>query len=404
MTTPAVSINDQTSYPGSIAYWDPTLKQWKPATTTSPKVSSIHQESRPASGNHPIQSDGYRAPGSWSHSYTFVNPNPLGNQVAYWISSNPSDQTLVTDTACFNGTSYGLPSFPSYLENVALYRALDKLKNQRWNVSQLYVERKKAIKTATSAIRTANKQIKAFKQQFPNDWRRLAENTGRKLSRVSPRFLELVYGLVPLLNTVYGACQDLHDREKAAAKPYRASVVGRSVEIQNLSWQKTSGQTAYWGYQCEGKIEHRCLIHLEYVLDSPSLALASHLGITNPLVVLWNVYPWTYVADWFLPVSKYLSALDADLGFTWKSGTSTHWSKLELNGDRIVPFGPLGNGYVIPYALVPYRERRFTLDRSVYVTAPRIPLPQWKNPASALHLAEALALLQGNFFRIVKHL
>jgi len=287
---------------------------------------------------------------------------------------------------------------------VALYRALDQLKNQRWNVSQLFVEREKAIKTATSAVKTAGKKIKAFKQQFPNVWRQLAYNTGRNLSRVSPRFLELVYGLVPLLTTAYGACQDLHDREKNAAKPYRASVVGRSVAIQDINWQKTLADTAYGGYEVQGKVEHRCLIHLEYTLDSPNLALASHLGITNPLVVLWNVEPWTYVIDWFLPVSKYLSALDADLGFTWKSGTVTHWSKLELNGDRIVPFGSIGNGYVIPHALVPYRERRFTLDRQVYVIAPKIPLPQWKNPASALHFAEAIALAQGNFFRVLDSL
>jgi len=44
--------------------------------------------------------------------------------------------------------------------------------------------------------------------------------------------------------------------------------------------------------------------------------LAKQLGLTNPVQVLWDAVPMSFVVDWFLPVNKYLSSFDASLGVT----------------------------------------------------------------------------------------
>lgn len=47
------------------------------------------------------------------------------------------------------------------------------------------------------------------------------------------------------------------------------------------------------------------------------------MGLTNPLEVTWELLPFSFVADWFLPIGDYVSILDSTLGYILKGGTNT---------------------------------------------------------------------------------
>lgn len=49
--------------------------------------------------------------------------------------------------------------------------------------------------------------------------------------------------------------------------------------------------------------------------------LPGRFGLLNPLEVIWELVPLSFVADWFLPIGDYLSALDAPFRFTHIGGT-----------------------------------------------------------------------------------
>jgi hypothetical protein len=51
-----------------------------------------------------------------------------------------------------------------------------------------------------------------------------------------------------------------------------------------------------------------------------SADLPGLFGLTNPMEVVWEIIPFSFVADWFLPIGNYLSALDAPLRFDHVGG------------------------------------------------------------------------------------
>jgi hypothetical protein len=58
----------------------------------------------------------------------------------------------------------------------------------------------------------------------------------------------------------------------------------------------------------------RVKIYLEVV--NPNLHTIQQMGLTNPLVVAWELIPFSFVADWFIQVGDYLTALTALQGLT----------------------------------------------------------------------------------------
>jgi hypothetical protein len=49
------------------------------------------------------------------------------------------------------------------------------------------------------------------------------------------------------------------------------------------------------------------------------------LGLLNPLSLAWELLPYSFVIDWFLPIGDYLAATTASAGMTWVNG----WSRTE---------------------------------------------------------------------------
>jgi hypothetical protein len=58
-------------------------------------------------------------------------------------------------------------------------------------------------------------------------------------------------------------------------------------------------------------------------MSNPQLATINSLGLTNPIAVAWELVPFSFAVDWFLPVGNTLSALTAGQGLTWLGGYIT---------------------------------------------------------------------------------
>jgi len=55
-------------------------------------------------------------------------------------------------------------------------------------------------------------------------------------------------------------------------------------------------------------------ITARYLVDSVGLKTLAEYGISNPLAVLYEVVPYSFVLDWLIDISSYLSILDALVG------------------------------------------------------------------------------------------
>jgi hypothetical protein len=115
------------------------------------------------------------------------------------------------------------------------------------------------------------------------------------------------------------------------------------------------------------------------------------LGLADPLSVAWELTPWSFVVDWFLPVGDYLNArgalrtikLDHIVNSTLSVVEASSFSTTNQN-HRII------NGGFRDYLLV-------KMNRSIEPTI-SLPLPNVKPLSDALsfkRVANALALLVG---------
>lgn len=114
---------------------------------------------------------------------------------------------------------------------------------------------------------------------------------------VSGRWLELQYGWLPSVSDAY-----------EAAKAYEALSEGRATRIVAVHKKRSridrSGSPSIYsapGYQLLVK-------KIVYEMQE-ELSLARSLGLADPLSVAWEVLPYSFVLDWFLPIGDFLDNL-----------------------------------------------------------------------------------------------
>lgn len=69
-------------------------------------------------------------------------------------------------------------------------------------------------------------------------------------------------------------------------------------------------------------------------VTNPNLLLFNQLGLVNPAYVLWDAVPFSFVADWFLPVGRYLQSYSDWVGLHLDDPMTTyHWRGMETGPD-----------------------------------------------------------------------
>ncbi len=171
--------------------------------------------------------------------------------------------------------------------------------------------------TLTLITANAVRVAKALHHLRRGDWtgtvRSLFEKSGREplRSHLGPRpkrkvlrdlsghWLELQYGWLPLLSDVKSAAEAFAAWRYA---PLRFSV--RSTAKEEL----TKGGFSLNGQKSFARQTSKAAVKVTFK-EAPSLTYK--LGLTDPLTVAWELVPFSFVVDWFLPIGQYLEASSA---------------------------------------------------------------------------------------------
>lgn len=112
-------------------------------------------------------------------------------------------------------------------------------------------------------------------------------------------WLEWHFGWSPLL-------ADIHTGIEILSNPFRrVKVKGRG----SCGWSYNSGVqgTPYqWFTTSVGN--WKAQVGAVAYTENPNLLLATELGIINPAVIAWELVPFSFVVDWFVPVGQYLNS------------------------------------------------------------------------------------------------
>jgi hypothetical protein len=204
---------------------------------------------------------------------------------------------------------------------------------------------------------------------------------GKGSSKImSAGWLELQYGWLPLVQDAKAGAEFL---AKVLEFPLMQTYKVRRTKRMNLSiqdgWpQKDIATLGYTRYQILARLTE---------VDSIQLS-----GLSDPLSVAWELVPYSFVADWFIPIGSYLAARGLAQALT---GTfvETKTTYTEASYSR--------NDYQTPPYMQTFTPGARTWSRTISMervvgTSLTVPVPSWKplsSVASWQHCANAVALL-----------
>lgn len=275
----------------------------------------------------------------------------------------------------------------------ALLKARLKMKQASVNLGVAYAERNATARllgdTASRLGRSFNKlkrgQVRAAMRELGlSDQRQMPRG-----SNVPNKWLELQYGWKPLLSDVYGACDALSKRNQSDWR-----VTAKAADFTTN--QYTARFTGTGAGFVEAKVENGAFVRIDALPENDLTMSLRSLGITNPLLIAWELVPYSFVVDWALPVGTWLESIDAMLGYS-KSQTSATlftsavWVDKGLS-EQPTPTSRIKNNYIGTKKVV-------RMDRDAFNGVPMPTFPRIKNPISLGHMANGLSLLASAFGR-----
>jgi hypothetical protein len=268
---------------------------------------------------------------------------------------------------------------------LAYSKLADAVKGHSFDASVFLGELSQTTSLITGNCEKVLSAYRALRRGNPVDCTRILFGSSRGPRKLDTRdlanfWIELQYGWKPLLSDVSEAVKSIDALRR------KQNVVFRVSKRTTLS---TSGVTSQSNWTNE-KITGVALKAKFY----DTCSRMQSLGLTSPVNVAWELLPWSFVVDWFVPVGTYLSSASLLSGLNYDVVISKIQS-IEANSANHLVTGLSGRTPYKYYGGV-YHISKCEFDRSV-AHNPSIPLPSAKTMSQALswgHLENAAALIR----------
>lgn len=252
---------------------------------------------------------------------------PYKNQV-YYTQSKPYRATLAYNyqrgSCSFappGASAYSrAPSIPAYQKtNAAASDGCRNRFNSKFGDQSIWAVNLLEGRQSIAMIANRVNQLRSFvrnvkRGRFGAAARVLGVTTPKGVSRkkqFANNFLEFHFGWEPLVKDIGAAVETLQN--PLPERKLHGSGRGEQKDLINWPPRKDSE-----GYSDVYSVRVRS--GGTVVITNPDLYLANQLGFTNPLQVVWEAVPFSFVVDWFLSVGNFLGSMTARLGTTIVGG------------------------------------------------------------------------------------
>lgn len=200
---------------------------------------------------------------------------------------------------------------------------------------------------------------------------------------VSRAWLGYSYAVRPLMADVFGAVKAL---EKRHERPTLVTVRAQSTEVVDVELATTKGVLNYPDFGRDVYLsvvgEYGARAKITFEVDNPLLYKLSTVGLTNPLTVAWELIPFSFVVDWFIPIGDFIGSIVPPQGVTKVQRTLTTYGRFYGKG-----------GYRLYQGELPCSINERWKDRSVYSTFPRYHIVGATFDLSVAQISSGLSLL-----------
>lgn len=318
--------------------------------------------------------------------YSYTVEGPLHN--AFRCCDNGASSAYTSANVSL-ADSQPFTSMINQLDSQALSLFYSRVKDQSVNLAQCMVERKQTINMFADVVSRIAKTLTAAKHGNISGalGHLLAAKNGPK--QVANDFLALQFGLRPLLS-------DLDGIAKALAEGVKSVYDIKASRHEKVSPQLLFSDSCNRGPRLVSKIytegDVTVTYHATISAELPHLRALSQLGFGNLASLAWEVIPYSFIVDWVLPVGGYINAMDAFSGLSVLHVHRTVYFNETVTCERI--YGGLDqNWYDWENATAGFQVKKVVCRRTPLTTVPSLPFPDFKDPLSLTHIADALSLL-----------
>lgn len=315
-------------------------------------------------------------------------------RIEYAISPNPDAYPRYTiEGGNFPG-NYPVVTQVETLRNAVEKRVYTKLYEKlRRSELDLAISIAEGSKTVLMIARRSSllRNLKSFLKAV---WKRARGRSIYKHQSIAKSFaeawLEFTYGWKQLANDIFNLATFSSNIGRTSVIKVRAGLDEDSKSVHTDSQSNVKiHQMETLSCRAEMKIKLS-------IIASPSVDL-SRLASLNPIAIAWELLPFSFVFDWLINISQYLSELQTAVTFNSyvDGGYLTFVTK---NSRRTIIPPQKVNGNSLAYTLTSQmlgNEVWTRLSREVVTNIPRPSLPTLKSPVSLEHALTTLSLITG---------
>lgn len=275
----------------------------------------------------------HSGPGTWNCNKRWYFDNSL-------ISEGAADLTFVSRKVARPNSPFGSflqlsPTFTGDLNNAlteAKVKAMLDLANGKANMGETLATSKQTLNlfldTAADLMKIARdiRRGRVYKQVKHLNVKKLKAlaRSGDIPRSVANRWLQFWFGWKPLVSDAYGLYETfVGSMSKPALLVHgrASSKIEEDLFVEEVEDLSSSLGTTY-NFLDRFRIDVRCNVTAR-VNNADYLRTINSVGLLNPAQTAWELIPFSFVVDWFLPVGKVLEAMSAPAGLSFVGGHTT---------------------------------------------------------------------------------
>lgn len=281
----------------------------------------------------------------------------------------------------------------------AIVNMLRAVGDSKWSAGEMIAEMQGSIDMIAKSARTLDRAMMAATRR---NWRGVARALSVDLPKIKKGattgdgWLSFNFGWAPVVSDIANSALFLSGAMDSRDPPIimartrlRDQKRTKSANTESVAW---GSGLIFFPYQDVDTTHDEWQASVYFTLDASffrGLAQYGMVGLSTP----WATLPFSFLADWILPIGDYLEAMDATIGLSYLGGSETRFRRSE----RIRKFGPVygssgvtirsGTAFAMP-------TNRFGMERSVWNNPP-MPVPVYvKNPFDVFKAVTSVALLR----------
>jgi hypothetical protein len=308
-----------------------------------------------------------------THKYTnacLYMPNPYMDLTAHPQAIEVARKRLAEKATEGLGVNLGVVLAEAHKTSDFILDTMDRFGEFAWAVRRGNV---RGMREAFSG-RGLSGRVPGRKDEDLVDFAKLRKDFG-------DRWLAYKYGWTPMLMDIDGAI-----------KSFNQLIVSEGLHIEASG--KYHSRDEYTEPGSKGKVTYlkRTQCKMDFVVkDVGFLARVNGIGITNPALVVWELVPYSFVVDWFLPIGNYLEALNAFDGLELANGHQITIVKADffINFNRNTRVGNQRQEWS------GVRRREVCVFDRKTIVAPPPPTLSFKSPVNARNFPDRFATAFG---------